>query len=129
AAAGGDFSLCFPSVKPDSTSVEVACYDQFDDVCEISDDPKALYTRVTLIGTAASDQDGYRRFRSPVVVADWVDPEARGEGHDGWLMLTVAGDAKSPQLMIFRSTYATHWTLYGHQTYEGNPGDANHAGK
>lgn len=122
-AAGGDVHLYFTSVKPDSTSVEVARYDLFDDVCEISDDPKALDTRVTRIGTAASDQDGYRRFRSPVVVADWVDPEARGEGHDGWLMLTVAGDAKSPQLMIFRSADATNWTLSGPLEFEGNPGE------
>src|SRR5699024_7361897 len=49
--------------------------------------------------------------------------EARGEGHDGWLMLTVAGDAESAQLMIVRSTDATNWTLSGRLEFEGNPGE------
>lgn len=121
-ATEGDVHLYFTSVKEDSTSIEVARYDLFDDFCEISDDPSALDTRVTRLGTAVSDQDDVRRFRSPVVVADWVDPNSRGEGHKGWLMLTVAGDATAPQLMIFRSDDAKQWTLSGPLEFDGDPG-------
>src|SRR5699024_11348412 len=97
--------LYVTSVKEDSTSIEVARYDLFDDVCEISDDPPALDTRVTRLGTAVSDQDDVRRFRSPVVVADWVDPNSRGEGHKGWLMLTVAGDRSEEHTSELQSRF------------------------
>ena len=121
-AIDGDVHLYFTSVKEGSTSIDVARYDLFDDVCEISDDPTALDTRVTRLGTAIEDQDGFRRFRSPVVVADWLDENARDKGHSGWLMLTVAGDSSAPQLMVFRSDDAKKWTLSGPLRFDGDPG-------
>lgn len=122
AAVGGDVNLYFTSVKEGSTSIQIARYDLFDDVCEISDDPTALDTRVTRRGESISDQSEFQRFRSPCVVADWVDPDKRGEGHDGWLMLTVAGNASAPRLVVFRSDDAENWTLAGPLEFKGDPG-------
>ncbi|MFH0411757.1 GH32 C-terminal domain-containing protein [Corynebacterium sp. L4756] len=122
ASVGGDVNLYFTSVTSDSTSIQLARYDLFDDVCEISDDPAALDTRVTRRGEIISDQDGFHRFRSPVVVADWVDSEHREKGHAGWLMLTVAGDASAPNLVIFRSGDGENWEISGPLQFEGDPG-------
>ena len=122
ASVDGDVNLYFTSVNEASRSIHIARYDLFDDVCEISEDPTALDTRVTRRGEIISDQDGFSRFRSPVVVADWVDPDKRSEGHEGWLMLCVAGDATAPQLVVFRSADAENWTIAGPLEFDGDPG-------
>ena len=102
-AAGEDaINLYFTSVTSTGTSVRLARYTDFNDVCEISDDSNALDPNVVRYGEVAANVTNYSRFRSPSVVPDWVAAD-RDEGHEGWLMLALTGHSDAPLPVILRS--------------------------
>ena len=121
-AAGEDaINLYFTSVTSTGTSVRLARYTDFNDVCEISDDSNALDPNVVRYGEVAANVTNYSRFRSPSVVPDWVAAD-RDEGHEGWLMLALTGHSDAPLPVILRSADGLTWDVEGPLEFNGDPG-------
>ena len=72
-------------------------------------------------GEAVGAHTDFDRFRSPSVVPDWAK-EDREEGHDGWLMLALTGDADAPVPVILESPNGESWSLLGRLSFNGDPG-------
>ena len=121
-AEGQDaLNLYFTSVTSVGTSVRLARYTDYADECVVSDDPTALDPGVVRFGEAVGAHTDFDRFRSPSVVPDWAK-EDREEGHDGWLMLALTGDADAPVPVILESPNGESWSLLGRLSFNGDPG-------
>lgn len=103
------------------TSVRLARFTGFQDVCEISDDSHSLDPNVVRYGEVASSVTNYSRFRSPSVVPDWAAKD-RDEGHEGWLMLALTGHSDAPLPVILRSADGLSWEVEGPLEFNGEPG-------
>lgn len=121
-AAGEDaVNLYFTSVTSTGTSVRLARFTDFQDVCEISDDRHSLDPNVVRYGEVTSSVTNYSRFRSPSVVPDWAAKD-RDEGHAGWLMLALTGHSDAPLPVILRSADGLSWEVEGPLEFNGEPG-------
>ena len=121
-AEGQDaLNLYFTSVTSVGTSVRLARYTDYADECVVSDDPTALDPGVVRFGEAVGAHTDFDRFRSPSVVPDWAK-EDREEGHDGWLMLALTGDADAPVPVILESPNGESWSVLGKLSFNGDPG-------
>ncbi|QCB28181.1 GH32 C-terminal domain-containing protein [Corynebacterium endometrii] len=118
AAVDGGINLYFTSITGAGSSVNLASYANVDDVCEVSDEIGALDPHVLRHGAIVQDTEGFTRFRTPCVVPDW-DNGDRSEGHKGWLMLALTGEAGSSTPVILSSADGVSWTLDGELTFEG----------
>lgn len=118
----GGANLYFTSVTADGTCIRMAHMGQITDSCDLSDTPSALDDTVTRVPPSISDRDEYRNFRSPCVVRDWTATDSRERGHEGWLMLAVAGAISDPKLVILKSADAADWTLEGPLQFTGELG-------
>lgn len=125
----GKVVLYFTSVTDEETSIQVAEYTDFGDVCEVSDDSSILDESVERRGTVADDStaEGFTSFRSPCVVPDWAG-EDRDEPHFGWLMLALTGDTEDPHPVVLKSPDGKDWTFVGEVTFDGDSGFSAHDG-
>ena len=119
----GGVDLYFTSVTADSSAIHVARIDDLDATMEsVSDDPLSLDSGVVRIGRVVGDSESFTRFRSPCVVPDWEDGTNREEGHEGWLMLAVAGPMEKPVVVILHSPDGRDWQNSGRLTFQGAHG-------
>ncbi|MDY3127866.1 MAG: GH32 C-terminal domain-containing protein [Corynebacterium sp.] len=121
-AVDGNVNLYFTSVTSTGTTIRLAQIEHFDDTCDVSDDVDSVDHRVLRKGQLVGDSPEFKRFRSPLVIPDWVDSQQRGDGYEGWLMLAVAGDAEHPQLIVLRSPDGISWEVSGKLEFEGDLG-------
>lgn len=115
--------LYFTSVTGAGSSIHVAHITDIRATTEsVNEDPLLLDPEVLRIGQVVGDRGGFTKFRSPCVIPGWEDVENREEGHEGWLMLALAGPADAPTVLVLNSADGRDWQLQGPLTFSGDTG-------
>ena len=112
--------LYFTSVTAAGSSIKLAQAHSLANTCEVSNDPSALDPMFTRAGDLLSNTGSHTNFRSPCVVRDWRDSTNRGEGYDGWLMLTLTGPGSRPVPVIATSSDGHDWSVQGNLEFDGD---------
>lgn len=125
-AGDGGVDFYFTSRTAVGNTIQLARVDDVDALCDDLDDDLdddvTVTGAVTRLGAVVEDGAGYANFRSPCVIPGWGAADAREEGHDGWLMLAVAGPSHNPKPVVLTSPDGRSWTFEGPLTFEGDPG-------
>ena len=121
-ASSGGVDMYFTSVSEAGNTIKLARVENVDALCEDLDedlDVSAAAERVEITIEGAGE---WSNFRSPCVIPGWFALGDRDEGHEGWLMLAVAGDTERPRPVVLSSRDGRTWHFDGPLEFEGDPG-------
>lgn len=125
---GDDALLYFTSVIGSNRSINLATLtDIAGSTITVSDVASQLDPAVHRLGEIIGDFDGYSRLRSPCVFPDWHDTDNRDSGHSGWIMIALAGDKHTPEMLVFHSDDDRNWQFTGELSIVGESGLGNAA--
>ena len=121
-AAEGGVDIYFTSRTAAGNTIQLAHVDDVSALCNDLDDHADVSAAITRLGAVVEDTEELSNFRSPCVIPDWDTQSNRDEGHEGWVMLAVAGPGEKPIPVVLNSDDGRSWRLLGPLQFVGDPG-------
>ncbi|MCP1387385.1 GH32 C-terminal domain-containing protein [Corynebacterium sp. TA-R-1] len=121
-AADGGVDMYFTSVSEAGNQIKLARVADVDELCDDLDDDLDVSAAAERLDITIEGAGEWTNFRSPCVIPGWFALGDRNEGHQGWLMLAVAGGTDAPKPVVLSSADGRSWTFEGPLEFDGDPG-------